>query len=197
MYPLLRSITFLVSAAALAGPGTPSAEPRVRQLWAVLGETDPAVARRAADGLVARPAETVRLLSEQLRPVPAPDPGQVAAWAAALDSDSFREREAATRGLAGLGETVEPDLKSALSHSVSSEARTRLERLLARLRRDRLHPSADRRRQARAIEVLERIGDPAARDLLAALAGGAPAARPTVDAAAALDRLSRVGEGGR
>jgi hypothetical protein len=38
------------------------------------------------------------------------------------------------------------------------------------------------------VEVLERNGTPAARQLLATLAGGAPAARLTIEAKAALKR---------
>jgi hypothetical protein len=43
----------------------------------------------------------------------------------------------------------------------------------------------------RAAEVLEHCGTPAARQLLRALAGGAPAARLTREARVALQRLAR------
>jgi hypothetical protein len=60
-------------------------------------------------------------------------------------------------------------------------------RLLERLE---LAPVAGERLQAlRAVEVLERVGTPEARRLLETLAGGAPGARLTWEARAALGRL--------
>jgi hypothetical protein len=49
----------------------------------------------------------------------------------------------------------------------------------------------DALRHLRAIQVLEQIGSPDARQVLASLAQGAPAAPATRDAAAALARLDR------
>jgi hypothetical protein len=49
--------------------------------------------------------------------------------------------------------------------------------------------SGERLRMARAIEILERIGTPEAREVLQVLASGAPGALPTVHAQAALRRL--------
>jgi hypothetical protein len=51
--------------------------------------------------------------------------------------------------------------------------------------------TADRLRDHRAIQALEHIGTPAAKDLLEALAGGAPDARRTEEAKAALRRMVR------
>lgn len=48
-------------------------------------------------------------------------------------------------------------------------------------------------RQVRALQVLEQIGSPGARNILKSLAQGAPAAPATRDAAAALQRLDRGG----
>jgi hypothetical protein len=49
----------------------------------------------------------------------------------------------------------------------------------------------DALRQLRTIQVLEQIGSPEARQILASLATGAPAAPATRDADAALARLNR------
>jgi hypothetical protein len=65
-----------------------------------------------------------------------------------------------------------------------------MRRLLFEL--DSLAPSPDQRRALRALGVLERAGNPEARKLLQALAGGAPEAALTVQAKAALDRLAKV-----
>ena len=50
---------------------------------------------------------------------------------------------------------------------------------------------ASQERSVRAVEVLERIATPEARQLLAELARGDPAARRTGEAAASLRRLER------
>ncbi|MFO0842599.1 MAG: hypothetical protein U0797_09420 [Gemmataceae bacterium] len=73
-------------------------------------------------------------------------------------------------------------------HGPSLEARKRLERLLAAVDADVHTPSPERIRALRAVELLERIGTPAARRALAELAGGAPGARLTREAKATRDR---------
>jgi hypothetical protein len=47
------------------------------------------------------------------------------------------------------------------------------------------------RPEPRAVRVLEAVGTPAARELLESLAKGAPTARLTIEAKAALERLSK------
>ena len=49
-------------------------------------------------------------------------------------------------------------------------------------------PTGERLRQQRSLELLERLGTPAARRLLADLAAGAPEASLTLEARAALRR---------
>ena len=51
-------------------------------------------------------------------------------------------------------------------------------------------PTPDRRREARAVEVLERIGTAEARRMLKGLSGGIPEVSLTRDARDALRRLS-------
>jgi len=65
------------------------------------------------------------------------------------------------------------------------EQRRRIELLLAE---PGLVRSPELRRQVRAVEVLERVGGAEARRVLEALAGGAPEARLTQEAKAALAR---------
>jgi hypothetical protein len=52
-------------------------------------------------------------------------------------------------------------------------------------------PSAERTQALRAVEVLERVGSREAREVLRALAGGAPDAELTQQATAALARLTK------
>ena len=65
--------------------------------------------------------------------------------------------------------------------------RRRLDRFLAK--HDRDEPTDEQLLQGRVLELLEQVGSPDARAVLRELAGGAPTARLTRDAAAALRRL--------
>src|SRR5262249_34031554 len=96
-------------------------------------------------------------------------------------------REKAHRELAGLGERAEPILRTSAQDPASSEAKRRIEVLLAAL--DGPPADADVVRQIRAVELLERIGTSEARQLLVALAQGDAAARLTREAAGALRRM--------
>jgi hypothetical protein len=89
------------------------------------------------------------------------------------------------RGLADLGENVEPALRQAATRATSLELRRRIEQLLARL------PSAKDMQMLRAIEVLEHIGSSDGRQLLRRLAAGIPEARLTQEARASLARLAK------
>jgi hypothetical protein len=139
--------------------------------------------------LAAAPREAVPFFKDHLRPVPAVDEGQLARWIADLDRDEFARREAAATELAKLGGSAETALRRALAGEPSLEVRRRLERLLANLRQNSLAP--DTLRVVRAVEVLEHLATPGARQLLTTLAEGAPDARETQEAQASLERLTR------
>ena len=89
---------------------------------------------------------------------------------AALDSNDFDEREAASRRLAALGDLVGPALRTALEGKPSDEARRRLEELLHRL--DGPVEAPDQALALRCVEVLECVGSEEMRRLLDDLAGG-------------------------
>jgi hypothetical protein len=115
----------------------------------------------------------------------------VARLVADLDGSDFAQREAAGRELEALRDQAEAALRQALAARPSPEARKRLQALLADPGTVR---SPEVLRQVRAVQVLERVGSPAARQTLEALAGGAPAARLTQEARASLARLRRPPE---
>jgi HEAT repeat protein len=115
------------------------------------------------------------------------DAQQVRRWIADLDSNQFAVRAAAVKELEKLGEQAVPALRQALAGQPSAELRKQAETLLGGLSRV---SSPEVLQRLRAIQVLERIGSPEARQVLERLAGGAPAARETRDARAALERLS-------
>ena len=91
--------------------------------------------------------------------------------------------------MAQLAELAEGALLKALAAKQPLEVHLRLKALLED---PEVVPSAERLRELRSIEVLEKIGTPEASQLLRELAGGAPGARLTVEAMAALARLEAL-----
>jgi hypothetical protein len=88
-----------------------------------------------------------------------------------------------------LGELAEAPLRKALQGRPSPEVRRRVETLLAKLEGPVTAP--ERLREARAVAVLEHIATPEAVHALERLSRGAPEARLTREAEAALQRLAR------
>jgi hypothetical protein len=137
--------------------------------------------------LLARaPEQTVSWAREHL-PQKA-DLAQVARLVRDLDSDQFAVRKEAGEELERLADLAAPALRQALDGKPSAEVRRRVSGLLEQLESG---TTPEQLRCLRVIEVLERTGTPATRQLLQELAGGAAAARQTREANAALDRLDR------
>jgi RNA polymerase sigma factor (sigma-70 family) len=164
----------------------------VRSAWDDLA-ADAGKAYRAVGRLAAAPDQSVPFLAERVKPAIAPDPKRVARLLALLDSARFEDREEATRELEKLGGLVEPAVRQTLVAKPSAEVRRRLAGLLEKL--DAVTPTPGEVRAVRVVEVLEHAGTPAARRLLADLAGGVSEARQTREAQAALRRLERRGPG--
>jgi WD40 repeat protein len=154
-------------------------------LWEGLA-SDSKTAFRAVTRMVQAGNKSVALVAERLKPTKG---RALERLIAELDDKGFRVRERATQELVALGHVAEPALRQALARPTSTEARLRIERILARLGENRLR-QADRLRGLRALEVLEGIGSLEARKLLEAFAGGIPGAEQTVEARAALPRLA-------
>jgi len=167
----------------------PGAE-RLAELWAELADADAGKAFRAVAALEGSPKGAAALLAERLKPVPAPDAKQVAGWVGDLNADSFDAREKAAAELARLGELARPALEEALQKRPSAELRRRAEELLGRLKPGGALSAAELR-HLRAVEALEGVGTPEAKKLLEELAKGAPGARLTREADAALRRLEK------
>jgi WD40 repeat protein len=162
---------------------------RMHTLWRHLASDDADTARQAIGQMLDAGSRAVPFLNEHLRPAVL-DRQRVSGWIAALDSDSFAQREEGTRRLAEVAELAEPVLRRALKSRPSLEARRRLERLLNQCQPGPL--SGERARDVRAIELLECLGTPEARALLERLAAGASGARLTQEAKASLDRQARL-----
>jgi WD40 repeat protein len=156
----------------------------LRSVWAALTGADAEQAHRAIWALVESPG-AVPFLCQRLRP--ASVAAEVAGWVADLDNATYGKRQAAMTGLEKLGNSAEVALQGVLAGKPSLEARRRAEMLLGKLKEVPL--SADDLRELRAVEVLEYIGTAEAQQLLETLTRGAPGARLTQEARAALDRL--------
>jgi RNA polymerase sigma factor (sigma-70 family) len=161
-------------------------------LWKDLAGEDAAQAQRAVWKLVATPGQAVTLLGDQLRAVPTADRRRIARLIGDLDSDQFMTREEATAELERLEEGARPALQKALEGQPSLEVRRRVAQLLRRMEEGTQSPK--RLQALRGLEVLEYAGTPEARQLLQALANGAPDARLTREAKAAVARLARLTE---
>jgi RNA polymerase sigma factor (sigma-70 family) len=155
----------------------------LNRCWNDLARADAARAYRSISALAGSP-EAVAFLKEHLPPVTPADPKRVKPLLAALDSDQFPQRDKAMTELEQLGLAVEPALHTALKAKPSLEVRRRIEAVLDKL------AGGPRLRFIRALEVLEHITTPEARQVLATLAQGTAEMWPTQEAKKALDRLS-------
>lgn len=159
-------------------------------LWNDLGEGDGFRTYRAIRHLSADPKRAVALLEKQLKPVPAGDAARIAQLVTDLQSPNAGTRRKAMtemkkHGEAGLGALL------ALPQNQQQSHRS-IQILIGRMEAE--EGSAERQRSVKAVEVLERIGDGEAKALLEKLSKGAPGARLTVKAKAALERLNNPAE---
>jgi WD40 repeat protein len=161
-------------------PGT------AEDLWAALADPDAERAGRAVWSMVDRPEESLAVLRKHLKPVPA---GQdvVARLIAQLDDPGYAVREKATRQLAELGPAAEAALTKKLRAGASLEMSRRIEQLLREIKTVPATPG--QLQVVRAVEVAERVGTAAARELLREWAAGAAGAWLTSQAREALNRL--------
>jgi WD40 repeat protein len=155
-------------------------------LWARLGEADAEKAYDAILALAADAPRAVTLLRQRLAQVPAPEGKMLARLMADLDSAKYAERQKAKAELEKLGDLALPALKRALDAGASAEVHATVRKLMEALATRRF--TVEEIRQARAVEALELMAAPEARELLKLLAEGAAAAPQTIDAKLALER---------
>jgi WD40 repeat protein len=155
-------------------------------LWLALASADPKLAGKAVNGLVSRPDVAVPLLAELVRPETAPPADRVKAAVAALGDREFKVREAAEKQLRAWGDLAADELTAAEANA-NAEQGERIRRLLDAL--DGEETDGERLRLLRAVEVLERIGSPAAKAVLDKLGTGASASAVTREAKEAVKRL--------
>jgi hypothetical protein len=161
---------------------------QLENLWDDLAGEDAARAWRAVCTLVQAPEQAIPWLKEHLKTPGAGDRNRITHLIADLDSDQFAARQQAARELEKLAELAETPMREALEKHPSLEVRRQLERLLERLEGPAQTPRV--MRELRSLEVLEHTGTHEARQVLEALARGAPKDRLTREAKAALQRLA-------
>jgi RNA polymerase sigma factor (sigma-70 family) len=159
--------------------------------WKALAAEDAAAGYRAVQMLAADPERSIPYLRTRLHPVAAADEKRLKQWIADLDSDQFTVREKAASELKKLGAAALHAMREALDEKPALETRRRLEQLIEKQEREEWSLTPENLRSRRALEVLERAGTPEAKDVLTALASGAPGAWLTRDARAALERLAQ------
>ena len=158
--------------------------------WNDLAGADALEAYQAIRTLSAMPGPAVAWLRDRLHAAPGPDVATLTRWIAGLDSDRFEVRKQAEEELEKLGPLAQPALRRALADRPPLQVQQRIERLLAKQVGGQT-PSGDELRGLRAVEALEQIGTPEARQVLEKLARGAEGAGLTREAKAACQRLAR------
>jgi WD domain, G-beta repeat len=160
------------------------------ETWKTLGRQDAAAAFSAVCDLTASPEIALALCERHLKPAPAVEAKEVQNLIGQLDAPHYKNREKATVELLRIGDRALPEIEEALSDMPSPEMQKRLEDLLATL--SGIVHGKDALRVLRAVEVLERIGTPASKRQLQALADGAPDAFITRTARGALARMGTL-----
>jgi WD40 repeat protein len=161
----------------------------IEALWADLCGRDAPRAYRALISLSRAQRDVVPFLKSRVWPVHALTPEQFRRLLAELNDPSWSTRTAAAAELIRLEEVSLPLLRRILAHPPTLEVQRRIEQIVPRIEQPFRTPQ--RLGVLRAVPCLERMGTAAARQLLGELARGAPEARLTQDARAALARLAR------
>ena len=139
--------------------------------------------------LTAAPKESLAWIKEHLKSAEASNPKFIENLISQLDDNQFKTRQTATAELLKIGERAVPAIDKALANKPALETHLRLEDVRKRV--TGLVLQGDRLQMVRAIEVLERIGTPDARQVLQTLAQGAAGSLITTQAQGAMGRLRR------
>ena len=147
----------------------PADHAQCEELWRDLIEGDAVRGYRAVWRLIASEDDTTRFLAAKLMPAKKPEdlPRRIENLIADLDHRKFAVREAATKSLAGLGPEADAHLQKVLAAGPSPEVKARITAILKSRSPATGRLSGDKLRRHRVVQVLEHIGTPEARKLLA------------------------------
>jgi hypothetical protein len=161
----------------------------LNSLWQDLECDNGVRADRAIRRLAAASEVAVRFLEDKLQPAPRITAERLGTLVDELDHERFSVRSQAGAELFRLVSRVEADLRRAAGEHRSLEVRRRLELLLRKADSARVSP--EHLQTVRALEVLERIGSTAARELLEQRAAEMPTLWVGQEARLILERLAR------
>jgi len=130
--------------------------------WAALTDTDPQKVYKAIGWLIDAEDQAVTFLASKC-PEP-PSAEKIAALIKQLDSDTFKDREAATRALIDAGPGIRGTLQTVLKNKPSAEVAKRIERIL-----EVIEPQSEATRRAHIRHLLPLIGTDEAHKLLSRL----------------------------
>jgi hypothetical protein len=136
----------------------------------------------------AKPA--LAIIRKEMPPVAKERQKQVEAWIAELDDEDFKRRDAAMEKLQGAAHAFAPLLTARHKAAGPGEIRNRLTFVLNLM--DKEKTPMPLVRETRVVELLELLASADARQVLKELAAGAPDARLTCEARAALERLDKA-----
>ncbi len=166
-------------------PGSAPDAARRDKLWADLAG-DPAAAFTAVRILARDPEAALKLLDAKIDDRKRLPADRVAKLLAELGDRDFATREAASAELLANLDDVLPAARARLARPCAAEEQRRLNRLVAAA----VEPTADRLRLTRAVEAVEWIGTPSARETLTRW-GKSGSAVLGAEATAALARLEK------
>jgi hypothetical protein len=183
-------LAWSVSQVLKSARATPSrlSDGEFQALWEDLAEADAFGTYRAARHMSAEPERALTLLSKHMHPVPPGDPERIAKLVGELQNANSGVRRKALGELRKQGEAA----LGALTQTSGGPRHSQAAMFLAN-KLEAQCATPERARALKAVQILEQIGTPEARQLLEKLAGGAAGTRLTVAAKAALDRLPQAG----
>lgn len=163
---------------------------QLESLWVDLAADDATRAFTAIDRLRGAPKQVPAFLKGRLQPAMRGGAERARQLVDDLAGDDFATRQRATEELVTLGERALVVLEKTLAGKPSLDLQKRAEGVVERILA--LQLPAETRRALRAVEALEKIGSPEARQVLEGLTRGAEGARLTLAAQAALKRLGHT-----
>ena len=159
----------------------PPSQRMTARTWEDLASIDAHVGHNAVWAMWNEPDKALALLKEKLKPAKSPPAKELAAWIEELGANEFAKREEAMKRLKAYGRTIESSLRQAASRTANAEQKKRLNELLSGYQ-SVASRTPEEIRAIRCVQVLEKLKDPEAKQLLRELAKGEPSAILTQEA---------------